>query len=106
MVRSGHTFQHLPPTRFVVGPQQKDGLCTGATPKETWPFQAQIDHAPHRTFDRAAPNGKLQSHELGIRQAAFVLEKVVPLRAYRLTVTASTEPLYRRHDLLHLTPQQ
>ena len=103
-MRSGHTFQHLPPTRFVVGPQQQYGLCTGATPKETWSFQAQIDHTPHRTFDRATPNGKLQSHELGIRQAAFVLEEIVPLCAYRLAVAALTEALYGRNDLLHLTP--
>ena len=57
------------------------------------------------TFDRATPNGKLQSHEFGIRQAAFVQE-VVPLRAHRLAVAASTEALYGRNDLLHLTSQQ
>jgi len=58
------------------------------------------------TFDRATPNGKLQSHELGIRQAAFVLEEIVPLCAYRLAVAALTEALYGRNDLLHLTSQQ
>src|SRR4029450_12975124 len=56
---SRHMFQHVPPTRFVVRPQQKYGLCTSATPKETRPFQAQIDHTPHCTFNRSAPDRKL-----------------------------------------------
>jgi len=33
-VRSGYTFQHLLPTRFVVGPQQEYRLGIGTTPKE------------------------------------------------------------------------
>src|SRR4029434_6451782 len=99
-------FQHLPPTRFVVGPQQKYGLRAGATPKETGPFQAKIDDASHRTFDHTTANGKLHGHELGICHAALVLNKRVKLRAHRIAVTASTEVAYSDNDLLYLALQQ
>src|SRR5215470_12930130 len=58
-VRSGQTFQHLPPTRFVVGTPQQYRLGIGTTPKEAWPFQAQVDHTPHCTFDRPTPKREL-----------------------------------------------
>ena len=63
-------------------------------------------HAPHRTFDRATADGKLHGQELGIRHATLVLDAIVPLRADRLAVAASTDALHGRNDLLHLALQQ
>src|SRR6266446_10353721 len=99
-------FQHVPPPRFVVRPQQEYGLCTGATPKETRAFQAQIDHTPHRTFDRPTPNRQLHGQELGIRHAMLVLDEVVPMLTDRLAIATAAEVAYSGNDLLHLAPQQ
>src|SRR6266581_5895306 len=99
-------FQQVPPPRLVVRAQEQYGLGTGTTPEHARSFQAQVDDTAHGTFDGAAPDRQLQGQELGIRHAALVLDEVVPLCADRLAVAASTEALYGRNDLLHLTPQQ
>src|SRR5262245_2475707 len=96
----------MPPTRFVVRPQQEYGLGTGTTPKETRAFQAQIDHASHGTFNGPTPNRQLERHELSIRHAVLVLDEILTMLADRLAVAASAEVTYRRNDLCHLAPHQ
>src|SRR5215510_15555089 len=103
---SRHMFQHVPPTRLVVGAQEQDSLCTGSTPEEAWPFQAEIDDAPHCTFNRSAPNRQLQGHQLRIRHPALVLDEVLTMPADHLAVAPPAEVTYRANDLCYLAPQQ
>src|SRR5215831_20716808 len=99
-------FQQVPPTRFVVRPQQEYGLGTGATPEYARPFQAQVDDAAHSTFDGATPDRQLHGHQLRIGHATLMLYKVVMMRADRPAVAPSADPPHRRNDLLHLALQQ
>src|SRR5215831_11119221 len=99
-------FQEVPPPRLVVRAQEQDGLGTGTTPENAWPFQAQVDDAAYGTFDGAAADRQLQGYQLRIGHAALVPDEVVAMRADRLTIAPSAEPLHRRNDLAHLAPQQ
>src|SRR5215471_2379550 len=103
---SRHTFQHVPPTRLVVGAQEQESLCTGSTPEEARPFQAQIDDAPPCPFARSAPNRKLQGHQLRIRHPALVLDEVRTMPADHLAVAPPAEVTYRANDLCDLALQQ
>src|SRR5919204_231711 len=95
-------FQQVPPSRLVVRAQEQDGLCTGSTPKDPPPFQAQIDPPPNRTFDRSAADRQLHRHELGIGHATLVFDKVVTMRADRLAIATSADVTDRRNDPCHL----
>src|SRR3989442_8591616 len=99
-------FQEVPPPRLVVRAQEQDGLGTGTTPENAWPFQAQVDNAAYGTFDGAASDRQLQGHQLRIGHAALVPEEVCALCANRLTIAPSAEHLHRRNDLVHLALQQ
>src|SRR6516162_3464570 len=95
-------FQQVPPPRLVVRAQEQYGLCTGSTPKDARPFQAQIDHPSNRTLNRSAADRQLHRHELGIGHATLVFDKIVPMRADRLAITTPADVTDRRNDLCHL----
>src|ERR1043166_2863191 len=99
-------FQEVPPPRLVVRAQEQDGLGTGTTPEHAWPFQAQVDDATHGTFDGAAADRQLHGHQLRIGHATLVLDKILAMRADRLTIATSAEGPHRRNDLVHLALQQ
>src|SRR5215470_3736987 len=99
-------FQEVPPPRLVVRTQEQDGLGTGTTPENAWPFQAQVDDAAHGTFDGATPNRQLQGHQLRIGHTALVLDEILAMRADRLAVATSADGPHRRNDLFDLAPQQ
>src|SRR5919198_6583602 len=99
-------FQEVPPPGLVVRAQEQDGLGTGTTPENTWPFQAQVDDAAHGTFDGTASDWQLQGYQFRIGHAALVLDEVFAMRADRLTIATSAEGPHRRNDPVHLAPQQ
>src|SRR5215471_12124644 len=98
-------FQQVPPPCLVVRAQEQDGLGTGATPENAWPFQAQIDDAAHGTFDGTTPDRQLHGHQLRIDHTTLIPDEVVAMRANCLPVAPAAEHPYRRNDLLHLALQ-
>src|SRR5215210_1974566 len=101
-----HLFQQVPASGFVEGAEHEYFLGIILTPKDTRPFEAQINHPANCAFDGPTADGQLQRPYGLVSHPLSILNKIIPFRHHRLAVSPATKHLDGLHHLIDVSRPQ